>query len=83
MRITSKGQVTIPVEIRERAGLLPNTEVEFAYEEGGDVRLFPAKKKGKRKTRGEKLVEHLRRHGRRHPIGMTTDEIMALTRGED
>ena len=29
MRITSKGQVTIPVEIREKAGLLPNTEVEF------------------------------------------------------
>ena len=29
MRITSKGQVTIPIEIRERAGLLPQTEVEF------------------------------------------------------
>ena len=29
MRITSKGQVTIPAEIRERAGLLPQTEVEF------------------------------------------------------
>ena len=35
MRITTKGQVTIPVEIRERAGLLPNTEVEFAMD--GDV----------------------------------------------
>ncbi len=29
MRITSKGQVTIPIDIRERAGLMPNTEVEF------------------------------------------------------
>jgi len=29
MRITSKGQVTIPVEIREQLGLTPNTEVEF------------------------------------------------------
>jgi AbrB family looped-hinge helix DNA binding protein len=29
MRITSKGQVTIPAEIREQAGLLPHTEVEF------------------------------------------------------
>ena len=29
MRITSKGQVTIPIEIREKLGLLPNTEVEF------------------------------------------------------
>ena len=29
MRITSKGQVTIPMDIREKLGLLPNTEVEF------------------------------------------------------
>ena len=29
MRITSKGQVTIPMAIRERLGLLPDTEVEF------------------------------------------------------
>jgi AbrB family looped-hinge helix DNA binding protein len=29
MRITTKGQVTIPVEIREKLGLLPNSEVEF------------------------------------------------------
>ena len=29
MRITSKGQVTIPQEIRQRLGLLPETEVEF------------------------------------------------------
>ncbi len=33
MRITSKGQVTIPADIRERAGLLPHTEVEFEYAE--------------------------------------------------
>ena len=41
MRITSKGQVTIPQEIRERAGLLPNTEVEFIYD-GKTVRLVKA-----------------------------------------
>ena len=29
MRITSKGQVTIPVEIREKLGLFPNSEVDF------------------------------------------------------
>ena len=29
MKITSKGQVTIPVEIREKLALLPNSEVEF------------------------------------------------------
>ena len=34
MRITSKGQVTIPQEMRDKAGLLPGTEVEFAFEDG-------------------------------------------------
>ena len=29
MRITSKGQVTIPIEIREKMGFLPETEVKF------------------------------------------------------
>ena len=35
MRITSKGQVTIPLEIREKMGLLPDTEVEFVMEGKG------------------------------------------------
>jgi len=79
MRITSKGQVTIPIAIREQAGLLPETEVDFAYEADGTVRIFRAKK-GKRKTRGERMVEHMLGRG---DVKMTTDEIMALTRGED
>ena len=29
MRVTSKGQVTIPIEVREKLGIFPNTEVEF------------------------------------------------------
>jgi AbrB family looped-hinge helix DNA binding protein len=79
MRITSKGQVTIPIAIREQAGLLPETEVDFAYEADGTVRLFRAKK-GREKTRGERMVEHMLGRG---DVKMTTDEIMALTRGED
>ncbi len=82
MRITTKGQVTIPARLREKAGLLPNTEVEFAYDGKGSVRLFRARK-SKAKTRGEKLVEQLIEAGRRYPRKMTTDEIMALTRGDD
>jgi AbrB family looped-hinge helix DNA binding protein len=38
MRITSKGQVTIPIEIREKMGLLPDTEVEFQIK-GDTVRI--------------------------------------------
>ena len=42
MRITSRGQVTIPADIRARAGLMPNTEVTFEYD-GTAVRIVPAK----------------------------------------
>jgi bifunctional DNA-binding transcriptional regulator/antitoxin component of YhaV-PrlF toxin-antitoxin module len=41
MRITSKGQVTIPVEIHQQAGLLPHTEVDFDVD-GRVVRIIPA-----------------------------------------
>ncbi|MBI4612092.1 MAG: AbrB/MazE/SpoVT family DNA-binding domain-containing protein [Planctomycetes bacterium] len=75
MRITSKGQVTIPQDMRLRLGLLPHTEVEFEVV-GNAVKIRrPSGKPG----RGRALVERLR--GTAKP-GMTTDEIMALTRGE-
>lgn len=76
MRITSKGQVTIPIEIREKAGLLPNTEVDFVLVRGG-VRLVKAKAKGRR-GRGDEVIRRLRGSG---TVRMSTDEIMALTRG--
>jgi AbrB family looped-hinge helix DNA binding protein len=76
MRITSKGQVTIPAEIREQAGLLPHTEVDFEYD-GKTVRLVRSKK-SRKDGRGARLVAHLRGRG---DVGMTTDAIMALTRG--
>ena len=79
MRITSKGQVTIPADIRARAGLLPNTEVIFAFD-GETVTLTGAKPK-KGLSRGEQIVAHLRRH--KGDGKLTTDEIMAMTRGED
>jgi len=77
MRITSKGQVTIPLAIREKAGLLPNTEVEFELD-GRTVRIRRARHKTGR-GRGAQLVAHMRGRGDKT---MSTDEIMALTRGE-
>jgi AbrB family looped-hinge helix DNA binding protein len=74
VRITSKGQVTIPAEIRERFGLLPDTEVEFVVE-GNTVRIVRAQRAGD--SRGERVVRRLRGRGASH---MTTDEILALTR---
>ena len=75
MRITTKGQVTIPVEIREKAGLLPNTEVEFELD-GKAVRIRRAKS-SRRVGRGAAAVERLRGRG---TVRMSTDEILALTR---
>jgi len=77
MRITSKGQVTIPVEIREKAGLLPNTEVDFVLERGG-VRLVKVKATA-RGGRGAEVIRRLRGSG---TVKMSTAEIMALTRGK-
>lgn len=78
MRITSKGQVTIPQAVREETGLLPNTDVEFVVE-GGDVRIVKTLS-NRRPSRGARAVQRLRQSGGR--VRMTTDEIMALTRGE-
>jgi AbrB family looped-hinge helix DNA binding protein len=66
MRVTSKGQVTIPQEIREQLGIYPGCEVQFRIE-GDGVRITKLNDGG----RGRTLVER-----------MSTDEIMALTRGE-
>jgi AbrB family looped-hinge helix DNA binding protein len=77
MRITSKGQVTIPVALREKAGLMPNTEVDFDFD-GQYVRIRRARSK-KGSNRVERLSERMRGRG---DVKMTTDEIMALTRGE-
>lgn len=72
MRVTSKGQVTIPQDIRRRLGVEAGSEVDFEVD-GDAVRLV-------RRTAGHGagLVRLMR--GR--PLTMTTDEIMALTRGE-
>ena len=75
MRLTSKGQVTIPIEIRERLGLHAGTEVEFELD-GDAVRL---RKSATASGRGAALVAYLR--GRAPQPGLSTDEIMELTRG--
>ena len=75
MRITTKGQVTIPQEIRERLGLLPHTEVDF--EVRNDMVVLKKVDVGRR---GRRIVEHMTGRG---SVKMSTDEILALTRGED
>lgn len=78
MRITSKGQVTIPIEIREKLGLLPNSEVEFEVV-GQAVRIRKVRRSRGGGRRGKSLVARLRGRG---SVRMSTDEILSLTRGD-
>jgi AbrB family looped-hinge helix DNA binding protein len=73
MRITSKGQVTIPQEIREKLGLHPNTEVEFLVEKGRAV-LRPMKG---RASRGRVIVNRLKQGPK---MTMSSKELLALLR---
>ena len=78
MTLTTKGQVTIPLEIRQRLGLLPGTRVVFDIV-GDSVRIRKAEQQG----RGAALVSYMRAVGRRAGgPQLSTDEILALTRGE-
>jgi antitoxin PrlF len=74
MKVTEKGQVTIPKELRDALGIGAGTEVEF--ERTGDGVVVRKVRSGP--TRGRRLAERLRGRG---DVEMTTDEIMALTRG--
>ncbi|WP_005033742.1 AbrB/MazE/SpoVT family DNA-binding domain-containing protein [Holophaga foetida] len=75
MRITSKGQVTIPIEVREKAGLLPHTEVVFEFD-GNAVRILPVESV-QGEGRGQAVLRHL---AGRATTKLSTDEILALTR---
>lgn len=73
MRVTSKGQVTIPAAIREELGLLPGTEVRCRV--SGDTAILEKVRGPSR--RGTRLIGRLRGSA---TVRMTTDQILALTR---
>ncbi len=76
MKITNKGQVTIPLPIRDRFGLKPGTEVEFVAE-NGKVVLH-------RRTGRSHPVDNWLRQATGVAKGKTTTaKIMKLNRGED
>ncbi len=72
--VTVKGQVTIPKTIRDHLGIGPGSQVRFRRAEDGAIVIEPAAGRGP----GSRF-ERLRGHA---GAGLTTDEIMALTRGE-
>ena len=74
MRITTKGQVTIPQEFREALGLLPHSEVEFELD-GDSVRIRKARKST---SRGAAIVARMKGTATSR---LSTDQIMKFTRG--
>lgn len=80
MPVTVKGQVTIPKTIRDRLGITPGTSaVEFEVQEDGRVFLHCAKPQPSPNNR----FAAFRKKPPAGWNGMTTEEVMRLTRGED
>jgi bifunctional DNA-binding transcriptional regulator/antitoxin component of YhaV-PrlF toxin-antitoxin module len=80
MKITSKGQVTIPDALRRQHGFLPDTEVFFESRQDG-IFLKKGTPSGSGRTRGEMMVEHLRGSGTSKYSKWTTEKLMKLLRG--
>ncbi len=71
MRVTTKGQVTIPRDVREKLGIIPETDVDFQEDNG---RFYIVK------TTQPKPTNKFKKFRGIATAKMTTDEIMKLTR---
>ncbi|MGD9913704.1 MAG: AbrB/MazE/SpoVT family DNA-binding domain-containing protein [Rhizobiaceae bacterium] len=81
MRVTTKGQVTIPKEIRDHLGIGPGSEVEFV-QAGDGVRLVAMNDDASPEEKQRRFRETLKRlEGTLDLNGMTTDEYMEMVRG--
>jgi antitoxin PrlF len=72
--VTAKGQVTIPKPVRDFLGIGPGSMVDFKRAPDGNIVLVPAES-----AKPESRFARFRGHAKG---GLSTDEIMALTRGE-
>lgn len=81
MRLTSKGQVTVPQHIREQAGLAPGCSIEFHFENG---RVWLTRSDEDEETRRLRIRSAIHAVAGRSSANteLSTDDIMALTRGE-
>ncbi len=75
-RVTTKGQVTIPKPVRDHLGLSPGNEVTFRRAADGSIVIEKADVASQPRSRFARLRGHAGK-------GMSTDEIMALLRGDD
>ena len=81
MRVTSKGQITIPKAVRDRAGITSATELDVLIRDGMVVieKIDPDDAEKRRRMREfDEWLERVRGTG---DSGLTTNEIMEMTRG--
>ena len=74
MRVTTKGQVTIPLKIRKKLNIQPASEVDFIV--GEDGRVYIVKKKNDTASNRFSKLRGIA------TVKMSTEEIMALTRAD-
>lgn len=75
VRVTSKGQITIPEALRHEYGLLPNTEVDWVKAADGPKLI----KRPASQSRGQRIVAALKAN--RPKLKMSAAQFMQLTRG--
>ncbi|WP_432286353.1 AbrB/MazE/SpoVT family DNA-binding domain-containing protein [Aminobacter sp. BA135] len=84
MRVTTKGQVTIPKEIRDRLGIEAGSEVDFVERSDGAVELVRGTEPDMRaKALDRSLEDWFRRIEGTGDSNLTADDIMAMTRDRD
>ncbi|OHV84592.1 AbrB/MazE/SpoVT family DNA-binding domain-containing protein [Rhizobium sp. LCM 4573] len=84
MRVTSKGQVTIPRDLRELAGIEANSEVVFAME-GGKITIVPKvdRRMEADRQRLDRFMQALRRVEGTGDQAVDADALMRITRDRD
>jgi len=81
MRITTKGQVTIPQHIRKQAGLAPGCDVEFHFESGRVWLARHEEDPAARRARVRATIQSVAGSASAN-LDMSTDDIMAMTRDD-
>jgi AbrB family looped-hinge helix DNA binding protein len=81
MRVTEKGQVTIPKPVRDRLGIVPGSEVDFVFRDGRTVlvKIEPGREDSDHRL--QELREHLARIRGTGKVGLTSAELIDMTRG--
>lgn len=81
MRVTEKGQVTIPLNVRRHLGIAPGSQVEFEFVEGGAILKKVDPQNADKDREARELIDHMRRHkGKMNLGGMSADDFYRMLR---